>query len=76
MSNDLRKIRNRQAQRQMKTPGGGILPSISYIGMYLPIVLFWSENGYTLCPFWSGIGYGFEGTTGVYERIYRFISNE
>ena len=19
----------------------------------------WSENGYTLCPFWSGIGYGF-----------------
>ena len=21
---------------------------------------FWSENGYTLCPFWSGIGrYGF-----------------
>ena len=21
----------------------------------------WSENGYTLCPFWSGIGYGFRG---------------
>ena len=20
---------------------------------------FWAENGYTLCPFWSGIGYGF-----------------
>ena len=20
---------------------------------------FWSENGYTLCPFWSGIGLGF-----------------
>ena len=20
---------------------------------------FWSENGYTLCLFWSGIGYGF-----------------
>ena len=35
---------------------------------------FWSENGYTLCPFWSGIGYGFEGSTGVYERIYRFNS--
>ena len=35
---------------------------------------FLSENRYTLCPFWSGIGYGFEGTTGVYERIYRFNS--
>ena len=22
-------------------------------------------------PFWSGIGYSFRGTTGVYERIYR-----
>ena len=22
---------------------------------------FWSENGYTLCPFWPGIGYGFRG---------------
>ena len=21
----------------------------------------WSENGYTLCPFWHGIGYGFRG---------------
>ena len=35
---------------------------------------FLSENGYTLCPFWSGMGYSFEGTTGVYERIYRFNS--
>ena len=29
-----------------------------------------SENGCnwcTLCPFWSGLGYGFEGLTGVYE---------
>ena len=23
-------------------------------------------------PFWSRIGYGFQGTMGVYERIYRF----
>ena len=37
---------------------------------------FWSENGYTLCPFWSGIGYGFRGTTGAYESIYRFTPNE
>ena len=38
-------------------------------------VPFWSENGCTLCLFWSGIGYGFfQGTTastGVYEGIYR-----
>ena len=26
---------------------------------------FWSENGYTLCPFWSGIGYGFRGNYGL-----------
>ena len=35
---------------------------------------FWSDNGYTLCRFWSGIGFGFEGTTRVYERIYRSSS--
>ena len=36
---------------------------------------FWSENGSdTLCPFWSGIGLVFEGTTGVYERVNRFNS--
>ena len=27
-------------------------------------VPFWSENGYTLCPFWSGIEYGFRGNYG------------
>ena len=26
------------------------------VGFFAP---FWSENGYTLCPFWSGIGLGF-----------------
>ena len=36
---------------------------------------FWSENGYTLCPFWSGIRYGFLlAATGAYERSYRFNS--
>ena len=25
---------------------------------------FWSENAYILCPFWSGIGYGFRGNYG------------
>lgn len=32
---------------------------------------FWSENGYTFCPFCSGIGYDFrvQGTTKVYERL-------
>ena len=33
--------------------GGGAAPSGRVF------VLFWSENGYTLCPFWSEIGYGF-----------------
>ena len=27
-------------------------------------MLFWSENGYTLCPVWSGIGYGFRENNG------------
>ena len=30
----------------------------------------WPENEYTLCPFLSGIGYGFRGKYGVCERIY------
>ena len=25
---------------------------------------FWSENGYTVYPFWSGIRYGFRGNYG------------
>ena len=25
------------------------------------LVPLWSKNGYRLCPFWSGIGYGFQG---------------
>ena len=25
----------------------------------------WSEKGYRLCPFWSGIGYGFLGNYGI-----------
>ena len=33
--------------------GGVVLPYIT-TGMCLPI-------GYTLCPFWSGMGYGFQG---------------
>ena len=43
--------------------GGGVLPYISYIGMCAPsgrvFAPFWAENGYTLCPLWSGIRYGF-----------------
>ena len=35
-------------------------------------LLIWSENGYKLCPFWSGIGYDFRG--GLYEHIYHFNS--
>ena len=31
-------------------------------------------GNHTLCPFWSGIGCGFKGNYGVYERLYRFNS--
>ena len=31
------------------------------VGFFAP---FWSENGYTLCSFWSGIGYVFPGNNG------------
>ena len=45
--------------------GGAVLPYISYILKVCAtpsgrvFVRFWSENGYTLCPFWSGIQYFF-----------------
>ena len=44
----------------------GVLPYISHNkGMCCPkgdgFAPFWSENWYRLCPFWSGIGYGFQG---------------
>ena len=60
----------------MGSGGGGVLPYISYIGASPSgrvFASFWSENEYTVYPFWSGIGYGFfEGTTEVYERSFRF----
>ena len=34
---------------------------------------FWSKNEYTLCSFWSGIGYGFRGNYGMGERMNNFI---
>ena len=46
---------------------GGLLPDVIQVcdtpsgGDLAP---FWSENVYTLCPFWSGIGYGFRGNYG------------
>ena len=33
-------------------------------------------NTVFFAPFWSGIGYGFWETKGVYERIYRLIPND
>ena len=51
--------------------GGGSLPYISHIGMSVcaaskgrVFAPFPSENGYTFCLFWSGIGYGFQGNDG------------
>ena len=54
-------------------PGGGGTPLCAAPkgGGFVP---FWSENGYTLCLYWSGIWYGFRGNYGVYELIYRFNS--
>ena len=50
-------------------PGRGISLNISHIHVP-PAPLgtvfgpFWSENQYTLCPFWSGVRYGFQGNYG------------
>ena len=59
--------------------GGGVTPLYKPYTMLVyaaPLgrvfVPFLSEVGYTLCPFWSGIEYGFQGNYGVYECIYRF----
>ena len=35
------------------------------------IAPFLCENGYTLCPFWSGIGYGFRGN---YASVWTYLS--
>ena len=32
---------------------------------------FWFENGPRLCPFWSGIGYGFRGN---YGNVWKYLS--
>ena len=34
--------------------------------IYIFFQPFWSENGSTFCPFWSGIGYRFRGNYGIY----------
>ena len=33
---------------------------------------FWSQNGYKLCPFWSGIGYGFWENYGSVRTYFLF----
>ena len=51
--------------------GEGVLPYISHVGMCCPngrvFVQFLPENGYRLCPFWSGIRYGFSRE--LWERM-------
>ena len=49
---------------------GGVLPYISHIFLCAApngrvFVPLWSEKGYRLYPFWSGIGYGFLGNYGI-----------
>ena len=62
-------------------PGGGgkVLYYISYIGMCRPIGLGFCavlvlKTGIHFAHFGLESGMVFEGTTGVYERIYRFNS--
>ena len=43
----------------------GVLP---YVKVFVP---FWSENGDTLCLFWSGIGYGFQRN---YMSVFVYLS--
>ena len=65
--------------KRMKPGGGGGNPLYKpfryvpphRVGFFAP---FWSENGHTLGPFWSGIGYGFRGNYRVSEPIDRFNS--
>ena len=50
--------------------GGGGLPYISYNQVQASLsgrvfAPFWSQNEYTLCPFLSGIGYGFSKNHGI-----------
>ena len=59
--------------------GGGILPYISHIGMCRPtgegfLRRFGLKTGIDFAYFGLESGMVFEGTTGVYERIYRFSS--
>ena len=60
-------IRENAFEQNSKKPPGGT-PYFSHIGMCpcaapkgMVFGSFWSENGYTLFPFWSGIEYSFRG---------------
>ena len=60
-------------------PGGKVLSYISYIGMCRPIGVvflrrFVLKTGIHFAHFGLESGMVFEGTTGVYEGIYRFNS--
>ena len=59
--------------------GQGVLPYISYMGMCRPIGSgflgrFGLKTGIYFAHFGQESGKVFEGTTGVYEHIYRFNS--
>ena len=53
--------------RAPKRGWGGVLPYISYVcaaSSGRAFAPFWSEHEYTLCLFWSRIGYGFRRNYG------------
>ena len=70
LNGDSRSLRERRCSLgRAKTPGGGGIPlhkPFRYVPPHIRRVNapLWSENGYRLCLFWSGIGYGFRGNYG------------
>ena len=65
--------------RSFEIPGGGVLPYSSHIRMRRSKGLWFSglfglKTGVHFAHLGLESGMGFEGTTGVYERIYRFNS--
>ena len=67
-SDGWRKIRNwlyYKSQASLRLTRGGYSPTWAILVCAAPkgrgFAPFWSVNGYRLCLFWPGIGYGFQG---------------
>ena len=61
----------------VESPGGGVLPYISYVGVppyWTELRRFGLKKSIHFAPFGLESGMVFEGTTALYERLYRFNS--